>query len=289
MAEGETCQVQTAPGALLHPWEERGRALSLDEARCLMDALEPVDWRKLAAEYDRELLAGLMERGALVRAPARPRLWTRYGWARAEAFVAALVRARARHAFLGTPKLAPVAGVLEEPGAVAQSLRRRSVRSFAPLPLPHKVLESVLAAAEPMLKWWPHLRVYVAAQHVVGVRRGVYAYAGGELLLRRAGLNGRELVAATNQHWVSGTGVSVFVAVVWKELERMHGRGPDAYMSALVDCGRLGEVLMLAAGRAGAGCCAASSLDGEASAQLCGLPEGEQEALYMLRVGVPPG
>src|SRR5690606_29107498 len=163
MVDGETCQVQTAPGALLHPWKEQGRELSPTEARCLVDALEPVDWQKLLREYGRELLAGLVQRGVLVRAPARPRLWTRYGWARAEAFVAAVTRARARHAHQGRPTPGPVAGVLSEPGAVRASLRRRSVGAFGGVPLPCEVLDAVLAPAVPLLEQMPHLRLYVAA------------------------------------------------------------------------------------------------------------------------------
>src|SRR5690606_31975165 len=163
----------------------------------------------------------------LVRAPARPRLWTRYGWARAEAFVAAVTRARARHAHQGRPTPGPVAGVLSEPGAVRASLRRRSVGAFGGVPLPCEVLDAVLAPAVPLLGQMPHRRLYVAAQHVVGVRRGVYAYVGGELLLRQEGMCRKELVAAANRYWAAGTGVAVFVAVAWNELKRARGSGPD--------------------------------------------------------------
>lgn len=257
------------------------------EAECLVSALQPALWDELAGRFGEQLVSRLWLRELLAEAPAAPRLWARYGWARAQKFVEAASQSRVVRGARQRAVAGPVSGVLAEPGAVGASLERRSVRRFAQAPMPRSVLDEVLAAARPLLLGWPHLRLYVAVQRVQGAARGVYEFEGTDLMARRAGVSSEELVAATHQPWAAGAGVVVFVVVSWAELERARGAEPDAYVSALLDCGRLGEVLVAAAVQAGAGGCTASSLDEGVAAGVCGLEAGVEEALYVVRVGMP--
>ncbi|CAM5592876.1 hypothetical protein SABIM44S_00013 [Streptomyces abikoensis] len=279
------------PQVLIDPWNE-GPAFSTEEAGCVAAALEPVARNDLAAGFGETVVAGLLARGVLAPAPAHGGMWHRYGWGRPQAFLAAADAHRARTAPAVPPVAGPVAGVLSEREDVAKALQRRSVRKFARKALPREDLEAVLAAVGRLMASWPHMRLYVAAQQVDHVPEGVHAYRPGDgsLMLLRPGVDGHGMLAATHQFWSLGSGAVLLIGVCWRDLERAHGGGPDAYLHALTECGRLGHVAVLAATVRGLGAWMTPAIDEEAIAELCGLGDLEGkggDVLYMIKIGQP--
>lgn len=284
-------RVQAVPQVLFGPWTE-GPAFSPGEAACVAAALEPVAREDLAEGFGGDLVASLLARGLLAPAPAHSVLWHRYGWGRPAAFLAAADTHRARTATVVAPVAGPVAGVLGDRTDVAKALARRSVRKFARGALPREDLEAVLAPVGRLVASWPHMRLYVAAQRVEGTAEGVHAYRPGDgaLMLLRPGVEDRSMMAATHQFWSLGTGAVLFIGVCWRDLERAHGGGPDAYLHVLTECGRLGHVAVLAATVRGLGAWMTPAMDEEAVAGLCGLGDVEGaggDVLYMIKVGLP--
>ncbi|GAA2267913.1 hypothetical protein GCM10010232_70420 [Streptomyces amakusaensis] len=287
--------VQSVPQVLLDPFAA-GPVLTPLEAAALAAALTPCTRTALKeAGFGDTLVDSMVERGLLAGAPAEAGLWHRHGWGRPRALLHAAATHRARraaetptdHATTTTPVLGPVSGVLDGRAAFDRALARRSVRRFDRRPMPAPVLYTVLAATVPLLEAWPHLRLYAAVQDVEGIERGVHTHRAGALDLRSAGLDDARLRACAHQYWVLGTGAVLFLTVSWPALEAAYGRGPDAYTRVLGECGRVAHTAVLAAARAGAGTWMTPALDEETAAGLCGLDTRVEEALYMLKTGMP--
>ncbi|MGW5679631.1 nitroreductase family protein [Streptomyces sp. NPDC003860] len=279
--------LQSVPQVLLEPFTG-GPVLTGAEAACVAAALTPATRGELLERgFAPELIDSLLVGGLLAPAPAKAGLWHRHGWGRPELLVRAADASRTARSGELPAATAPVAGVLDSREAFEQVLKRRSTRQFDRRPLPAPVLHTVLAAADPLLSAWPHLRLYAAVQYVDGVERGVHAYQGGALTLKEVGLDDTRLRDCAHQYWVLGTGCVLFFVVDWHALEQAHGAGPDAYTTVLTECGRLAHTAVLAANGVGAGTWMTPAIDEQVAAELCGLDSGSEEALYMLKIGMP--
>ncbi|GGZ70117.1 hypothetical protein [Streptomyces bluensis] len=115
----------------------------------------------------------------------------------------------------------------------------------------------------------------------------MHAYHAGALDLRTAGLHDTRLRDCAHQYWVLGTGAVLFFTVDWHAFEHAHGQGPDACTAVLTECGRMAHTAVLAAGRTGAGTWMTPAIDEQVAAELCGLDTELEEALYMLKIGMP--
>jgi nitroreductase len=281
--------LQAVPQVLLHPW---GQApLSRAEADTLHAALTPRHRSDLEQDgHSGRVLDAMLQRGLLAPAPAKSGTWHRYGWGRPQALVRAAAHARAAMAPDTPASPSTAAGVVDSRAVFDRVLARRSVRQFARQPMPAPVLHDVLDAAGRVLPAWPHLRLLVAVQDVTDLARGVHRYtpgATGPLDLARKGLDDRQLRDCAHQYWVLGTGATVFVTVNWTLLEQSHGRGPDAYTQLLLECGRVAHTLVLAAARLGAGTWMTPAIDEKTAAAVLGLDPAVEEALYLVKVGMP--
>jgi hypothetical protein len=279
--------VQSVPQVLLNPFTG-GPVLTGAQAACLAAALTSSTRAELLERgFAPELIDTMLAQGLLAPAPAQAGLWHRHGWGRPELLVRAADASRTARAGDLPAAAAPVAGVLDSRAAFEQTLKRRSLRQFDRRPLPAPVLHTVLAATEPLLDAWPHLRLYAAVQHVDGLQRGVHAYQDGTLTIRKTGLDDTRLRDCAHQYWVLGTGCVLFFMVDWRALELAHGSGPDAYTTVLTECGRVAHTGVLAASRTGAGTWMTPAIDEQVAAEVCGLDGESEEALYMLKIGMP--
>ncbi len=284
-------KVQAVPQVLSSPWRP-GVALTAEEAGCTAAALQPVTREELAGYgFGDALVDGLLARGILAEGWGEAGLWHGYGWGRPQEFVEAAAEHRARTAGQRPLRSGLVTGVLDGPEAVGRTLARRSVRRFSREPLPRRVLEAVLAPAGVLLRQLPHLRLYVAVQEVEATERGVYAYrSDGSLMLLRNRLEDRTMMAVSHQYWALGTGAVMFIGVCWQDLAEVHGGGPDAYLTLLTECGRVGHAAVLAAAVHGAGTWMTPALDEQKAAEMCGLIDADGtggDLLYMVKIGMP--
>jgi SagB-type dehydrogenase family enzyme len=190
---------------------------------------------------------------------------------------------------------APLGEVLE---------RRRSVREFAPGPLPLATLGRLLHTSygikgerregEPMFEraapsaggLYP-LEMYVATQSVEGLADGVYHYdaLAHALELRRPGLAQPALVHLTlDQEMVrTASAVVIITAVPARTMVKYGQRG---YRYLWLDAGHLGQNLYLCATALGLGPVGVGGFfDADLNA-LLSLPSGE-EAFYVVAIGRP--
>ena len=119
---------------------------------------------------------------------------------------------------------------------------------------------------------------------------GVYHYHSNESVLEPIYTNedprGRAARACLGQLWV---GRAAFSLLFWADLDQLEDRAdPRAYRHAMIQAGRAGQRLYLAANALGLGCCGVGAFYDQELCQAAGLPPGAWP-LYLVAAGPAKG
>jgi len=175
---------------------------------------------------------------------------------------------------------------------------RRSVREFAPEPLPLAALSQLLWAAQgitdpPYRRTAPSagalypLEVYLVAGAVSGVRPGVYRYepVRHRLVFLQGGDRRAAVVEASlDQDWVGEAPAIVVLAAVYQRTARKYGERAPRYVH--MEAGHAAQNVYLQAGALGLGTTVVGAFRDEALTRVLGLPE-RVKPLGLLPVGRP--
>ena len=175
---------------------------------------------------------------------------------------------------------------------------RRSLREFAPEPLPLSAVSQLLWAAQGLtdpagLRTAPSagalypLEVYLVAGTVSGLRPGVYRYdpRRHRLLLqskgdRRAGV----AEAALGQDWLAEAPAIVVLAAVYQRTARKYGKQAARYVH--IEAGHAAQNVYLQAGALGLGTTMVGAFRDEELERVLGLPK-QVKPLGLLPIGKP--
>lgn len=197
----------------------------------------------------------------------------------------------------GDGEVALPAPVLAGEVSVERALAlRRSVRSFAPEPLPLASVSQLLWAAQGItdpagLRTAPSagalypLEVYVVVGAVSGVRPGVYHYdPRRHHLVLKSGGDPRAGVAkaALGQSWVAEAPVIVVLAAVYERTARKYGEPSARYVH--MEAGHAAQNVYLQAGALGLGTTLVGAFRDDELARVLGLPN-QTKPLGLLPVG----
>jgi SagB-type dehydrogenase family enzyme len=194
--------------------------------------------------------------------------------------------------------------VLSEPRrdgefAVERALAlRRSIREFAPGPLPLAAVSQLLWAAQGVthpdgLRTAPSagalhpLEVYLVAGAVTGLEPGVYRYDAQRhrLSLQSAGDSRAGVVEATlGQDWVAEAPAIIVLAGVYQRTSRKYGARAPRYVH--MEMGHAAQNVYLQATALGLGTTLVGAFRDDELAQVLGLPK-HIEPLGLLPVGTP--
>jgi len=175
---------------------------------------------------------------------------------------------------------------------------RRSVREFAPKPLPLAAVSQLLWAAQGVthpdgLRTAPSagalypLEVFLVASAVVGVEPGVYRYAPRRhrLTLHLAGDVRAEVVEATRgQDWVAEAPAIVVLAGVIQRTSQKYGARAPRYVH--MEMGHAAQNIYLQATALGLGTTLVGAFRDDQLAKVLGLPK-RVEPLGLLPIGTP--
>jgi SagB-type dehydrogenase family enzyme len=175
---------------------------------------------------------------------------------------------------------------------------RRSVREFAPEPLPLAAVSQLLWAAQgitdpPERRTAPSagalypLEVYLVAGAVSGLRPGVYRYElrRHRLVLESAGDRRADVAdAALGQDWVGEAPAIVVLAAVYQRTARKYGERAPRYVH--MEAGHAAQNVYLQAGALGLGTTMVGAFRDEKLIHVLGLP-AQVKPLGLLPVGRP--
>jgi SagB-type dehydrogenase family enzyme len=184
---------------------------------------------------------------------------------------------------------------------------RRSLRVFSKSPPTAEQIAGVLHAGTRSLRMlaadrasgdsfrllnsfysWAHL--FVVAQDVQGVRRGVFEYDWMEHRLLGAAAPPSDdalLACLQGQQWVLGTGFVVFIVADMRGYAWLY-RHSRAYIHLLIQAGELGQELLMAATDLGLGGWTSPAVHESRTAALLGLPDDDAvDPISMVKLGRP--
>lgn len=178
----------------------------------------------------------------------------------------------------------PAAPQLDEPSTLLQAIRtRRSRRNFLPLELGLDTVAALLGAALPV-QGPCRASVFLAPgpDHDEGVYR--YYPESHSLELLEMGTRNRQALgqACLGQRWTGQASLSVLLWADLNSLEELGG--PRTYRHAMIEAGRIGQRLYLAANALGMGCCGVGAFFDDELAGAARLPQGGVP-LYLLSAG----
>jgi SagB-type dehydrogenase family enzyme len=177
---------------------------------------------------------------------------------------------------------------------------RRSTRDFSDKEMPLAVLSQLLWSTHGLtarvgraeLRTAPSagacypIEVYVVANNVSTLSRGLYRYVPGDhfLIPMREGDVGAEITAAALGHRMCRTGSVTFVwtAVIPRTTGRYGDRG---YRYIYMDAGHVGQNMYLAATALRYGCCTIGAFDDDAMNASLGIDGEVETAVYAAAVG----
>ncbi|MBN1206412.1 MAG: nitroreductase family protein [Myxococcaceae bacterium] len=182
--------------------------------------------------------------------------------------------------------------------------RRRSVRRYANTPLPLATFATVLHAATRNVRianeskrggdlfyllnsFYSWLRVYVVAQGVDGVERGVYQYdpEAHQLRMVVTGTTDAEILRCIqHQNWIGGGGFTTFFVVQWNRYQWLY-RHSRAYVNLLIQLGEIGQELLQQAATHGLGTWPTPAIHESNAAALLHLDAAGEDAMYFVKVG----
>ncbi len=176
--------------------------------------------------------------------------------------------------------------------------KRRSIRRFAPGPLPLPAVSQLLWAAQGItgpggLRTAPSagalypLEVYLAAGAVEGVAAGLYRYEPGlhRLVLASRGDRRSAITEATfGQDWVADAPAILLVAAVERRTARKYGKRAARYVH--MEVGHAAQNVYLQAAALGLATTMVGAFGDEELSRVLGLPDRERP-LALLPVGRP--
>lgn len=229
------------------------------------------------ASIDRLAAAGALLPAATVTALERSlTLWVEHGW-----YLSALAVLAGRTSGREPPPRAAWPPLFGGRSELLDALRRRRTsRRFAPEALPRDALQRVLRALP--ISALQDVTVRVAALDVHGLARGVYAWTVDGRLASLARSVTREDVRrwTIGQSWAGDGG-----AVIWL-VRKLDPDAPARYEPDLMDLGRLGQRVCLAAVAAGVAVFLTPAVSDAALFASIQIDEPEQAAAYAFTLGV---
>ena len=173
---------------------------------------------------------------------------------------------------------------------------RRSVRTDAGTPLPLDQLSALCAASagygsapgfvDPFLSSSAPLDLYLYANEVSGLQRGIYLYhpANHSLELIRAGDFSRECLKYSGQQEFCGAANVVFMKVInWEDMA--YPDGDRGYRYACLRAGLMGEGLYLQGSALNLAVCGVGYFEDGSIGKLLGLEPNQEACLYITAVG----
>lgn len=182
--------------------------------------------------------------------------------------------------------------------------RRRSVRRYADTPVALATFATILHAATSNVRianeskrggdpfyllnsFYSWLQVYVVAQGVEGVARGVYQYDPEAHQLRTVatGTTDQEILRCIqHQDWIGGGGFAAFFVVQWNRYQWLY-RHARAYVNLLIQLGEIGQELLQQASTHGLGAWPTPAIHESNAAALLHLEPAGEDAMYFVKVG----
>ncbi|MBO0801493.1 MAG: hypothetical protein J2P25_00240 [Nocardiopsaceae bacterium] len=231
---------------------------------------------------DRSTIERLAACGALLPvAEAAPlyddlRLWVRHEW-----YLAFLTYAEALERGAASPVVSRVPGATGYLTDVAALFRRHTSRVFAPEPVSLTSVEILLGRVVPG-DWWPGLEISIAAWNVEGLAPGLYRWRDGHLT-QCGEIPPRELVAA---HCAGQTATSSGALTIWLSALSDPGH-PGQYLMDLVDLGRLGQRICMAATELGVATFLSPAVYDRPACSMLSIGQAERRITYVFGLGSP--
>jgi hypothetical protein len=204
------------------------------------------------------------------------RLWVRHEW-----YLAFLAYAEVLERGAACPvgsRVPAATGYLADAAAL---FRRRTSRFFAPEPVSLTAVEILLGRVTPS-GWWPDLEISVVAWNVDGLSPGVYRWRDGHLA-QCGEVPTRELVAA---NCAGQTATSSGALAIWLSALSDPGH-PGQYLMDLVDLGRLGQRICMAATELGFAMFLSPAVYDRPTCLMLGIGQAERRITYVFGLGSP--
>lgn len=203
------------------------------------------------------------------------RLWIRHDW-----YMALLAYLEALSYGIRKPvtsRIGPDYGYVVDPGAV---FRRRTTRVFSSASLSASITGELLRRVF-LTGWHPDIDVSLAAWNVHGLSCGLYRWREGDLY-RVGQAPTRDAVAANSagQTSVSSGALTIWVSTI-TDVEQ-----PARYLMDLVDSGRLGQRLCLAATDMGVAIFLTPAVHDRGTCSLLGIGDADRRLTYVFGLGI---
>lgn len=169
-------------------------------------------------------------------------------------------------------------------------LDRRTVRFFSEGFVEGRKWQTIMSELRDYIKDKRWLSVYIAAQAIEGLDAGIYKLdvETGEHLRHRQELRRKDLLDCLHgQWWLNGSGACLFFVVLFEELRHPSPGTPTNYVDLFVQLGAAGQALIESVARHELGTWMTPALSESLAANLLGLDEAREEALYFFKVGEP--
>jgi SagB-type dehydrogenase family enzyme len=187
-------------------------------------------------------------------------------------------------------------------------LARRSWRRFGPGTVTRKELASLLALTWGVQRWMQvrpgiplalktspsggachSLEVYVVAEKVRGLTRGVYRYhPDTHALVRvRRGLPRGGVERCLRQPWFAGCAAGFFITSVWPRVQWKY-RFPRAYRTVLIEAGHFAQTFCLVATWLGLAPFCTAAFDDAHTERLLGIDGVSEGLIYATGIGIRP-
>jgi hypothetical protein len=202
------------------------------------------------------------------------RLWVRHEW-----YLSFLAYLDALGHGLETPASSAVASETVYFADAAALLSRHTSRVFAPDPLPVVQVENLLRRVFPT-SWWPGTKVSVAAWNVNGLDPGLYRWCDGKFVSLGTTLD-RELAAANCAGQTAATSGAL---TIWLSVLTNSGR-PERYLLDLVDLGRVGQRVCMAATELGIATFLSPAVYDRPTCSMLHIDTADQRLTYVFGLG----
>lgn len=232
------------------------------------------------AGADRSAVERLADCGALLPASeAVPLYEDLHFWVRHEWYLAFLAYAEALEHGAALPTASRVPAAVDYLGDVSALFRRHTSRTFGAEPVPLTAIKELLGRATPA-RGPAGLEISVAMWNVDGFAPGLYRWHGGSFI-RSGEVPARELVA---NNCAGQTATSSGALAIW--LSALTDPDcPGRYLMDLVDLGRLGQRICMAATELGIAVFLSPAVYDQPTCSMLGIGEPERRLTYVFGLG----
>ena len=204
------------------------------------------------------------------------RLWVRHEW-----YLAFLAYAEALERGAAFPVASRAPASTSYLADTAALFQRRTSRFFAPEPVRLTAVKDLLSHVA-QSSWWPDLEISVATWNIDGLAPGLYRWCDGNLM-QRGEVPPRELVAA---NCAGQTATSSGALAIWLSALSDPGH-PGQYLMDLVDLGRLGQRICMAATELGVATFLSPAVCDRPTCSMLGIGQAERRITYVFGLGSP--